>query len=196
MLKDEELNPRELRFVQAYCKNGGRNAGAAAIVAGYSKNGAPVTAHRLLKRQKVLIAIRAEAERCLRAGVALGASMLMELAEKANSESVRFQAAQALLDRGGLQLKALSEHRHIIEDKRTDGELLARIEQLTRELGISTKVIQGEAATVSTSPPLMLAPIPAEHLPAILPEDGEEAEMIEFSECAVTDSGYMQAKER
>jgi len=144
----EKLTPKQQAFVKAHVRMGGLNATQAAIAAGYSgKNkrvGAAVTASRLLDKPHILDALRKETERGLRAGVAIGASVLESLARTAKSESVRLQAAQALLDRGGLQLASLSEHHVVVEDRRTDTELQARVNELYRELGLNAKVIEAE----------------------------------------------------
>ena len=144
---NDKLTPKRAAFVKAYLATGGANATQAAIAAGYSGKGggagAAVTASRLLREPLVLQAIKEEAERRLRAGVALGASTLEELARNAQSESVRLQAAQSLLDRGGLQLASLSKHEVVVEH-RSDDELRARVEQLQRELGLNARVIAGE----------------------------------------------------
>ena len=84
--------------------------------------------------------------------MALGATTLEELALNAQSESVRLQAAQALLDRGGMQLASLSEHHVVVKDERSDEELRARVEQLQRELGLSAKVISGEVVRPRSLP--------------------------------------------
>lgn len=138
-MSSDELSPLKQAFVREHVRLGGTNATQAAIAAGYSAGGktkgagAAVTAHRLLRDPRILAAIRAEVERTLRAGVALGANVLVDLATKAQSEDVRFKAAQALLDRGGMQLATLSQHHVVIEDKRSDAELLARIAELQRD---------------------------------------------------------------
>jgi phage terminase small subunit len=144
----DTLTPKKLAFAKAHVQLGGQNATKAAIMAGYSSKGggagAAVTASRLLRDPRVLQAIKEETERSLRAGVAMAANTLTELAQNAQSESVRLQASQALLDRGGMQLATLSQHHVLVEDKRTDDELRARVEQLQRELGLSAKVIPAE----------------------------------------------------
>jgi phage terminase small subunit len=141
----EKLTPKQLAFVRAHIRLGGLNATQAAIAAGYSGKGngagAAVTACRLLNKPHILDALRKETERSLRGGVAIGAAVLEDLAKSAKSEAVRFQAAQALLDRGGMQLTSVSEQRIVVEDRRSDLELLERVTELQRELGLSTKVI-------------------------------------------------------
>ncbi|UQY83670.1 terminase small subunit [Ralstonia pseudosolanacearum] len=149
MSRGDKLTPKQLAFVKAYTATGGANGTQAAIAAGYSasggktgKLGASVAAHRLLRDPRIIEEIKKEADRRLRAGVCLAAATLEELCGNAQSESVRLQAAQALLDRGGMQLASLSQHTVTIEDKRTDDELLARIAQMQKELGL--KVIDAE----------------------------------------------------
>ena len=118
----EQLTPKQQAFVKAHVRLGCLNATQAAIAAGYSGKGngagAAVTASRLLDKPHILDAIRKETERGLRAGVAVGAAVLESLAKTAKSESVRLQAAQALLDRGGMQLASVSEHHLVVEDRR------------------------------------------------------------------------------
>jgi Terminase small subunit len=147
MKQDDKLSLKEQRFVQAYVATGGRNAAKAALAAGYSDAGNGASArtlgHRLMHRPRVLQAIREEMERSLRAGVVLGGSVLIDLAQSATSESVRLQAALALLDRGGMQLANRTEHRHVIEDNRTDAEIRAQILEMSRALGL-TNLLQAE----------------------------------------------------
>lgn len=144
---NRKISAREQRFVTAYCKLGGINGQAAATAAGYGAAGAHVAAHRLLKRSHVLAAITAETEKFLRAGVALGAATLAELVGPDNPPGVRLQAANSLMDRGGLRLATLSEHRVVIEDHRTNNELLENIKQLSKELGLDAKLISGDTQT-------------------------------------------------
>ena len=152
----DKLTPKKLAFAKCHVQLGGKNATQAAIMAGYSSKGggagAAVTASRLLRDPRVLQAIKEESERRLRSGVAMAADTLTELAQNAQSESVRLQAAQALLDRGGMQLATLSQHHVVVEDKRTDDELLARVRQLQGELGLNAKVIPAEVVTPRALP--------------------------------------------
>ncbi len=143
-----ELTTKQAAFVRAYVKLGGLNAMQAALAAGYSGrdggNNAAVVASRMLRMPHILSAIREETQRKLCSGVALGAVILEDLGRNATSESVRLQAAQALLDRGGMQLASLSEHHVVVEDRRSDVELLQRVVELQRELGLNAKVIDAE----------------------------------------------------
>lgn len=160
MSDSKMLSAKQRAFVHQYVRLGGKNATAAAVAAGYGK-GPHVSAHRLLRYPYILDAIREETERKLRASVSLGADVLEDLAKNAQSESVRLQAAQALLDRGGMQIARLAEHRHVIEDRRTDTELIEHVGNLARELGLSGRVIDGQLvpqAALSNLPANTLKP--------------------------------------
>lgn len=154
-MNGRQLTEKQQRFVADYISNGAQ-ARKAAISAGYGVPGAHTSAYRLLKLPHILEAIREEAEKRLSSNVALAAEMLVKLAQSAKSESVRLQAATSLLDRGGLPLIRQAETRHVIEDRRSDKELLEHIRGIASELGIpwNAQVIEGEvqAAEPETKP--------------------------------------------
>ena len=143
------LNPREVKFIANLLH--GMAKGDAAVAAGYPARSAGVSASRLLNREGVLKALRDGAERRLTAGVAIGANVLIELAEKAKSEDVRLRAAAALLDRGGLPLVKQSEVTHRLIDERSDAELRARLAELEREEGRG-RIIDVEAVPALPAP--------------------------------------------
>lgn len=143
-----KLNERQMAFVDCYVSTGGRNATQAAIAAGYPKPGAHTAASRMLRLPHILDAIKKRTEQELKAGVAVGVSVLYHLATEAKSEATQLAAALALLDRGGLAAVNRSEHRHVIEDRRTDDELRAHVANLQRQLGLSAKVIEHQPLPV------------------------------------------------
>ena len=100
-LRHVGLTKKQADFARAFVANGGKRSDAA-ITAGYAVPTARIEAHRLLHSPAIVDAIRKEAERALQTSVAVAQAILIDLAEHATSEAVRFQAAQALLDRGGL----------------------------------------------------------------------------------------------
>lgn len=157
MTQHPELSDWQRQFVTIYVSTGGQNATQCAIAAGYSVNGAGVTAHRLLKRPNIIAAIRAETERVFQASAPVAAETIIYLARSAKNESVRLQAAEIWLNRAGMLLAAKSEHRHIIEDRRSDAELREHVARLARELGLDAKVIDGRA--VIEALPALPAPI-------------------------------------
>ncbi|MDA1090969.1 MAG: terminase small subunit [Proteobacteria bacterium] len=140
---NQPLTEKQKAFVVNYVSNGA-NRREAVIAAGYSMKGIDVEAHRLLSLPHIQQAIRKEAEDHLNAHVGIAAKVLVDLAQNSKSDSVRLQAVQALLDRGGLPFVRQTEHKHTLEDNRTDAELKAHIEQLTDELGLNAKVIEHE----------------------------------------------------
>jgi phage terminase small subunit len=148
----DQLTSKQRLFIEHYIAIGGRDAAKAATLAGYLK-GAKVTAFRLLRNPLILQELRTLAERKLKSNVALGAAVLEDLARNAKNESVKLKAAEALLDRGGLMLATISRHEVTVTNSRTDKELLERVEQLTRELGLGAKVID--------QPPPQIHPLPA-----------------------------------
>jgi phage terminase small subunit len=135
------LTEKQKAFVVEYVRNGA-NRRRAVICAGYSRKGIDTEAHRLLSLPHIQHAIRKEAEDLLNANVGIGAKVLVELATTSKSDAVRLQAAQSLLDRGGLPFVRQTEHKHTLEDNRTDAELKAHIKKLTDELGLNAKVIE------------------------------------------------------
>jgi hypothetical protein len=92
---------------------------------------------------------------------------LIELAENAKSEDIKLRAAVALLDRGGLPLAKISEHRHIVEDRRSDAELLQHVKSLANQLGVKLPpgVVDADFAEIK-SPAL---PAPAAEAQGSLP---------------------------
>jgi len=140
-MRNSPLTEKQKAFAIAYVNNGG-NRTQAAISAGYHSKRANQSAYQALTSPAVQAAIRKEAEDLLNANVGIGAKVLVELATTSKSDSVRLQAAQSLLDRGGLPFVRQTEHRHTLEDNRTDAELRAHIKQLTDELGLNAKVIE------------------------------------------------------
>ena len=146
------LTPREDKFISYVLK--GENATEAAKLAGYAEGSAHVAAWRALQRPPVLEALRSGAEKQIVAGVAVGASTLLFLARKAASEDVRYKAACALLDRGGLPLIRTTEHRHVISDTRSDAELIEHVRGLAKELGVplDSRLIEAQPVEVESVP--------------------------------------------
>ena len=138
----DRLTPKQKRFVAEYIANAS-NGSEAARRAGYAEDSAGKTAHKLLKLPHVVAAIKEAAERMLNANVIIGAQTIVDLAQNAESESVRLQAGQSLLDRGGLPFIRQSENRIVVEDRRTDAELLASAKAIAKELGLDAKLVDG-----------------------------------------------------
>jgi len=99
-----DLSDREAAFVREYVERGAKQGDAteAVLAAGITtnRNAARVRAYEMLHKPKVLQLLRDELTRKLNAGAALGVAVLVDLAQSARSEQVRFSAAKELVDRG------------------------------------------------------------------------------------------------
>lgn len=130
------------KFVLALLDTGGGNYTKAAEIAGYA--GTPgsirVTGHQLAHHPKVIAAAREEADRRLRGGAILGASVMIEIASDPMHKD-RFKAADRLLGSAGLNLETVS--RHIIEDHRSDNELLLAIAAIAKKNGLDPSKLLG-----------------------------------------------------
>lgn len=145
------LTPLQRRFVVAMCETGGGNASLAYRMAGpNTKNDDTIknAAHHLLHTDKVLLAIREEADRRCRSGAILGASALQEIAMDSLHKD-RFKAAQALLDRAGLGLVQKTEVVHV---HKNDAEAIDRIKALAKVLGVDAQKLLGHVGA-PVSPP-------------------------------------------
>ena len=99
------LTETQRQFVSEYILNGG-NGNQAAIAAGYAAESAYQRAHELLKKPHVIAAIQVETIQYL-ATLGPGSLKTMKyLRDNAKSESVRYQAAEALANRAGVRVTA------------------------------------------------------------------------------------------
>lgn len=145
------LNDRQQKFVIAMCETGGKDHTLCAEMAGYSgnKDTLYVTAHRLAHDEKVLRALREEADRRVRSGAILGASVLIEIANDPTHKD-RFRAADRLLERAGLLV--VQTNKNVIEHTVNEEDLKARIARAARELGLDPKVFLGASAAALPAP--------------------------------------------
>jgi phage terminase small subunit len=154
------LNRRQRDFVYEFCAHPKASHAAAARRAGYSDagGGAKVRAHHLLRDERILAAIRETLEREFRADAVLGRSVLVEIAENPeHPASARIRAAEALLARGGFA----QEQRITVEHKNmSEGEMIARIKQIARELNLDEAQVLGWA-----EPPKLIEAVPVETEP-------------------------------
>lgn len=144
-----ELPDIEQQFVVALIQNGG-NQTRAALAAGYGTTSnagstdqiARNAGWRLAHRPRVIAAIREQAEKMLQAGVIRAGQILNDLMENGDPK-VAMKAAEAVLDRGGMQIV----HKQQIEvtDNRTATELMAFIREAAAEQGLDPKKLLGQA---------------------------------------------------
>lgn len=182
---DEECGPAMLRctamqrmFVVALCLiPDTTNETAAARIAGYSQPKSDSSA--LMRNPKVLAAIREEADKRVRGGALIGAKALIEIASDPMNKN-RFQAAQALLDRAGLQVVAKQEILVEHTDNRSNEELISFIKTMAVKHGLDPKVLLGENAIEGDFVEVSATAIPTTESPddafTLSPEDFGGAE--------------------
>lgn len=140
------LSTRQQAFVRYMLQTGGQNAKRCAAAAGYTGNDntMAVTAHRLAHDEKVLAALKEEADKRIRSGAILGASVLAEIAGDVTHKD-RLKAAIELLNRAGLLTATLHKHEHAVTVTNTADEKaqIARITEMAAKLGVDPKKLLG-----------------------------------------------------
>lgn len=148
------LTQQEKAFVVAMVMAGGapnqvQNAGKAA---GYSD---PQYGWRLMRKQKIIDALREEAGKRLLSGALVGAAVLMEIAMGANGSGdltpvkpeLRFKAAKELLAHSGY----MPVHKQEIEVKHTTPDqqgMIAEIRAFAKQLGLDPQKLLGSAGVI------------------------------------------------
>lgn len=133
-----QLTGNQQNYVWALVENGGDPTKAAAVSGfGGTDLSRRQAVHRLTHDPKVQSAIREVAEARIRAGVLLGASVLVEIASDPLHKQ-RLKAAEALLDRGGMML--VRETKMTVEHKDPSVEAtIARIRALAEGMGMDAR---------------------------------------------------------
>ena len=130
-------------FVRIFVDHGGRNAAACYRLA-YpncsTEGAAKVNAHKLMHSENVLAAIREEADKRLRTGALLGASVLMEIADNPVHKD-QLKAATELLNRAGLIVA--TQHNVVVEDRRTNNEIIETIARLAMKNNLDVSSLLG-----------------------------------------------------
>lgn len=137
-----ELTPKQQKFVRAMLETGGHNHMRCAQAAGFTGNANTlrVTGHRLAHDTKVLAALREEADKRIRTGAVLGASVLLEIAGNPTHKD-RYKAAVELLNRSGLQV--VTEHKVTVDRGGSEKQMIDRIGAMATQLGIDPKQLLG-----------------------------------------------------
>lgn len=139
----EALTDRQRNYVVALVEQGGSRAPLAYMKAtGCTLESAQANYWRM-NTPAVYAAIREEADKRLRAGALLGASVLVEIAEDSMHKD-RFKAAARLLDQAGLIVA--TEHKVTVEDKRSTGEITKAIMNLAKQAGVDPRTLLGDSA--------------------------------------------------
>lgn len=142
-----QLTQNQRGFVVALLETGGQDAGKAAALAGIggNSNASQVYASRAMRNPAILAAIREEADRRLRSGGILGASVLVEIASD-HKHKDRFKAGVELLNRSGLIVE--QTHRVIHEEQRSDAEIERAVKLLAEKMGMDPTKLLGSAVPV------------------------------------------------
>lgn len=113
----------------------------AARIAGYSQ---PANdASQMMKNPKILAAIREEADKRLRGCALIASRALMQIAANPMHKD-QLKAADILLNRAGLQV--VTEHHVVVEDSRTNAELIESIKTIAKAQGLDPKTLLGNNA--------------------------------------------------
>lgn len=127
--KMRALTERQQAFVDAIFTLGNDNYTEAARLAGYADNGGSsvrVAAYKMIHMEKILAAIKEEADRRLSAGAAMASNALLKMvADSAHRD--HYKAVKDTLTMAGLGPKQQIEVNHTHEGRK---ELIAAIEQL------------------------------------------------------------------
>ncbi len=137
-----ELPPRQQAWVRRMVETGGTNGLACAMDVGYTGNRKTlsVTAHRLAHDMKILAALKEEADKRIRSGALIGASVLIEIAGDTMHKD-RFRAATELLNRAGLQV--VTEHKVTVTNSGDEKAMIERIASMASQLGLDSKKLLG-----------------------------------------------------
>jgi phage terminase small subunit len=134
-----ELTDKQQKFVIALLETGGENETGAALMAGYG-TGYATRAYELSRNPKVLAAIREEADKRICSGALMAASKLYLIA-KNDTHKDQLRAIDMLMNRAGMIVQ--TQHKVVVEDNRTDAEVIARTVQLAKALGLDpSKVLK------------------------------------------------------
>lgn len=138
------LTNKQRDFVRIFVAQGGRNASRAYAEAypdSKSEKAHSVESHRLIHSNHIILAIREEADKRIRTGALLGASVLMEIADNPMHKD-QLKAATELLNRSGLIVA--TQHHVVVEDKRTEKEIRDTILRLAEKNKIDVDGILGK----------------------------------------------------
>ncbi len=132
---------------------------------------AKANGHKLAHDPRVLEALHEEAGNRLRASAVMGASVLRQIANDPTHKD-QLKAATTLLNRIGLHER--TEHKVTVERPTDDVEIIQRIVDLGKSLGLSDETIKGMIGNNVAAPAGLLAAPSAENAAVI---DAEFAEI-------------------
>lgn len=148
------LNEKQRAFVYALVETGG-NASQAAAAAGYGfdsdtpeKRSAAcrTRGYQLSHDDKVLAAIKEEAQKRLNSGALIATSALLEIVQDPAHKS-RLRAIEVLLDRAGLVVNR-DVNINVNHTHKTDADQIERITSLAQGLGLDPRQLLGQAGVI------------------------------------------------
>jgi phage terminase small subunit len=140
------LTELQQKFVVAQLILGGTNDAEAARVAGFSQDRAKQTGYDLMRNQRIIAAMKEEADLRMQGGAMLASSALLAIVKNPLHKE-HFKACVELLNRSGLQF--IQKHEVIHRDDRTAEQLVAYIRQVAPKLlGVSQEVVDAEYVEV------------------------------------------------
>lgn len=140
------LNDAQRRFVVAVLELGSTNYTRAAMAAGYKgpPDNVKVLACRMSHNPKIIAALNEEAKRRLQASAPMAISELIRMAEGGVLDGkLKLKAIELILNRTGFH--ALSEHRVDVQHSYSDPDAIARIQALSKQLGLDPVKLLGTA---------------------------------------------------
>ena len=146
------LTVKQRGFVSAYVETGGKIAESGKL-AGYAESSARTRGYELLQMPNIQEAIRQACNKQLAVHASMAIRVLSELAEKAESETVRNAAAQTLLDRSGYKLPdklVINDTRTAQDVERDLAVLLGIAPSTTGEAGESIEALAEDTAQGNT----------------------------------------------
>lgn len=143
-LEENEDNPlaglteMERRFVEGYAALAGSHGALtnAARYAGYSPKTCSVKGSQMIRKPKILAALRYLTEHKAHSSAILAMTTLTDLMRSGN-DSVRLKAADRVLGYAGIIVKTISKVEHNINDNRTPAQIRATIAEKAQRLGIN-----------------------------------------------------------
>lgn len=139
------LTAKQRAFVLALTMSPDGNLTSAAAAAGYSgdRDALGVVGSRLKNHPGVQAAIHEEAERQLHGAKLVATKALVSIASNGKREGDQLKAAGMILDRVGMAAK--TEHRVVVEQRRTEDQLIQEVTEMCRRMGLDPRKALGDA---------------------------------------------------
>ncbi len=134
------LTAMELRYVEAFAALAGTHGAMtnAARYAGYSPKTCTVKGSQMIRKPKILAALRYLTEHKAHASAIMAMTTLQHLAMNGN-DSIRLKASERILGYSGIIVQTIHRHEHMIQDNRTPEQVKIAISEKAQKLGLDVK---------------------------------------------------------